>query len=99
MVYILSKLANLNISKYQCNYLNFIPKNPDVSTTNTTKTYYGLAGTTFKKRYGVIEVTYKIEKTMELCKYVWFLRNNNFRFDLKWSIKKKAQVYSAGAKY
>ena len=65
LVYILSTLANLNIRKYQCNYLNFIPKNPDVSTTNTTKTYYGLAGTTFKKRYGVIEVTYKIEKTME----------------------------------
>ena len=34
-----------------------------------------------------------------LSKYVWFLRDNNVRFDLKWSIKKKAQVYSAGAKY
>ena len=28
-----------------------------------------------------------------------FLRDNNVRFDLKWIIKKKAQVYSAGAKY
>ena len=52
-----------------------------------------------RRGMGAIEVTYKIEKTMELCKYVWFLRNNNFRFDLKWSIKKKAKVYSAGAKY
>ena len=34
-----------------------------------------------------------------LSKYVWFLKDNDVRFDLKWSIKKKAQVYTAGAKY
>ena len=30
---------------------------------------------------------------------MWFLKDKYVRFDLKWSIKKKAQVYSAGAKY
>ena len=73
----------------------------DVSTTNTTKTYYGLAGTTFKKRYGGhrSNLQNREDYGTALSKYVWFLRDKNVRFDLKWSIKKKAQVYSAGAKY
>ena len=73
----------------------------DVSTTNTTKTYYGLAGTTFKKRYGGhrSNLQNREDYGTALSKYVWFLRDKNVRFDLKWSIKKKVQVYSAGAKY
>ena len=73
----------------------------DVSTTNVTKTYYGLAGTTFKKRYSGhrSNLENREDNGTALSKYVWFLRDNNARFDLKWSIKKKAKVYSAGAKY
>ena len=73
----------------------------DVSTTNTTKTYYGLAGTTFKKRYGGhrSNLENREDYGTGLSKYVWFLKDKNVTFDLKWSIKKKAQVYSEGAKY
>ena len=72
-----------------------------MSTNRTTKTYYGLAGTTFKKRYGGhrSNLENREDYGTALSKYVWFLRDNNVTFDLKWSIKKKAQVYSAGAKY
>ena len=66
----------------------------DVSTTNTTKTYYGLAGTTFKKRHGGhrSNLENREDNGTALSKYVWFLRDNNARFDLKWSIKKNAKV-------
>ena len=73
----------------------------NVSTNRTTKTYYGLAGTTFKKRYGGrrSNLENREDYGTALSKYLWLLRDNNVTFDLKWSIKKKAQVYSAGAKY
>ena len=72
----------------------------DVSTTNTIKTYYGLA-VQLKKKYSShrSNLQNREDYGTALSKYVWFLKDNNVRFDLKWSIKKKAQVYSAGAKY
>ena len=52
-----------------------------------------------KKLIYIEQVKKKEDYGTALSKYVWFLRDKNVRFDLKWSIKKKAQVYSAGAKY
>jgi hypothetical protein len=73
----------------------------DVSTNRTNKTYYGLAGRTFKKRYGNhrSNLENREDYGTALSKYVWFLMDNNVTFDLKWSIKKKTPVYSEGAKY
>ena len=34
-----------------------------------------------------------------MSKYIWYLRDRNVDYTLEWSIKKKAHVYSAGAKY
>ena len=89
--------------EYPCPLQNRCNEGPlvyqaDVSTNRTTKTYYGLAGTTFKKRYRNHRSNREDYGTA-LSKYVWFLSDDNVTFDLKWSIKKKSQVYSEGAKY
>ena len=34
-----------------------------------------------------------------LSKYIWYLKDRNVNHTLSWSIKKRAYVYSAGAKY
>ena len=73
----------------------------DVTTRNITKTYYGLAGSTFKQRfYGHRRnLIHRDSCGTALSKYIWYLRDRNVNYTLEWSIKKKAHVYSAGAKY
>ena len=73
----------------------------DVETRNITKTYYGLAGSTFKQRYyGHRNNLINRESCgTALSKYIWYLKDRNVTHTLSWSIKKRAHVYSAGAKY
>ena len=73
----------------------------DVTTRNITKTYYGLAGSTFKQRYyGHRNNLLNRESCgTALSKYIWYLKDRNVNYSLTWSIKKKAHVYQAGAKY
>ena len=69
----------------------------DVSTNRTTKTYYGLAGTTFMRRYGNHKSN--LENREDYGTALSNMYDNNVIFDPKWSVKKKAQVYSEGANY
>ena len=69
----------------------------DVSTNRTTQTYYDLAGTTFMRRYGNHKS--KLENKEDYGTALSNMYDNNVIFDPKWSVKKKAQVYSEGAKY
>ena len=73
----------------------------DVATRNITKTYYGLAGSTFKQRYygHRNNLANKESYGTALSKYIWYLRDRNVNYSLSWSIKKRAHVYQAGAKY
>ena len=73
----------------------------DVTTRNITKTYYGLAGSTFKQRYygHKRNLIHRDSCGTALSKYIWYLKDRNVNYTLEWSIKKKAHVYSAGAKY
>ena len=73
----------------------------DVTTRNITKTYQGLAGSTFKQRYygHKRNLIHRDSCGTALSKYIWYLKDRNVNYTLEWSIKNKAHVYSAGAKY
>ena len=68
-----------------------------VTTTQDTKTYIGVSDTEFKKRWYNHKSSFKHEhkkKDTELSKYIWYLKENQFEYDIKWSVLKQASSYS-----
>ena len=71
----------------------------DITTDNDHKFYYGTSETTFKQRIilnhtrDFKHVKYK-HATEQLAKYIWQLKNNNFNYNIKWSIASNVYVYA-----
>ena len=60
-----------------------------------------MTSTSFKERYRNHTKSFKnakYSKETELSKYVWKLKENGRKFNLKWSILKRAAAYSPGGK-
>ena len=69
--------------------------------TNTSETYVGLTGDTFKARFRNHKSNFKIKaQTPEttLSGYVWKLKDSNVSFDVKWKILARARVFNASTK-
>ena len=59
-----------------------------VTSNKEIKEYIGSTGNTFKSRWynhNHSFNTYK-ENSTELAKYIWFLKNNNINYNIKWNI-------------
>ena len=57
--------------------------------TNETKHYFGTCEKNFKERYNNHTASFRSkskEKSTELSKYIWELKNNNIQHNLKWCI-------------
>ena len=69
--------------------------------TNKTKNFYGTCGKSFKERYNNHTAPFRNktkEKSTELSKYIWELKDNNIDYNLKWRIATKAQPYVCGSR-
>ena len=59
---------------------------------NSIKTYLGISEPDFKARYGNHKNSFKYRKNAtktELSKYIWKLKDQNHRYEIKWSIVKQ----------
>ena len=66
----------------------------------TIKTYIGMTSNTFKERYRNHLKSFKhpqYSSETELSKHVWNLKNDGKKFEIKWSIVRRAQAYTPGA--
>ena len=65
-----------------------------------SKTYHGMTGGTFKKRYGghKSDFKHKDKYGTTLSRHIWRLRDINVKYSIKWEIKEKAPIYKPGAK-
>ena len=73
----------------------------DRSDINQTKSYYGTCKNNFKERYNNHSASFKNkskDKSTELSKYIWELKNSSINYDLKWSIACKAHLYTSGTR-
>ena len=73
----------------------------DVSTTNSRRTYIGLASNTFKTWYTVHKSTCtkrEIESSTELSKHIWKLKEEHTPFETSWKIVKQTKPYSPSTK-
>ena len=73
----------------------------EVKTEQNSRTYIGLTSLEFRQRwYGHRQSfnnkTHK--ESTELSKYIWKLKENNTKFDLKWKILKKVKSFENGNK-
>ena len=69
----------------------------EVTTPNTKETYIGLCDTTFKLRYRNHVCSFRNERykhATELSKYIWNLKDQKIKYDIKWRIIKQARSYS-----
>ena len=60
---------------------------------NQAKNYYGTCEKKFKERYSNHTVSFRDkskEKSTELSKYIWELKNSSINYDLNWSIAYKS---------
>ena len=67
----------------------------------STKNYYGTSEGTFKERYNNHTASFRNktkEKSTELSKHIWELKDNNIPYQLKWCIAYKARPYVCGSK-
>ena len=65
------------------------------------KTYTGLTEGTFKQRYNNHQSTFrqrKYEKSTELSKYIWKLKDAKVPHTITWSIHRRATAYTCGSK-
>ena len=79
-----------------CNAQNIVYQ-AEVTTPTTRETYIGLCDTTFKLRYRNHICSFRNERyrnATELSKYVWNLKDQNIKFDIKWRKVKQARSYS-----
>ena len=65
-----------------------------------SKTYHGMTGGTFKKRYGghKSDFKHKDKYGTTLSRHIWRLRDMKVKYSIKWEIKEKAPIYKPGAK-
>ena len=73
----------------------------DRSDINQTKSYYGTCEKNLIERYNNHTASFRNktrEKSTELSKYIWELKNSNTNYDLKWSIACKAHPCTDGTK-
>ena len=73
----------------------------DRSNINQTKNYYGTCEKNFKERYNDHTASFtnkNKEKSTELSKYIWELKNSSINYDLKWSVAYKAHPYTVGTR-
>ena len=71
----------------------------DRSDINQTKSYYGTCEKNFKECYHNHTASFRNktkEKSKELLKYIWELKNCSINYDLKWSIACKTHSYTGG---
>ena len=64
--------------------------------TNKTKHYYGTCEKNFKECYNNHTASLRNknkDKSTELSKYIWELKDNNIQDNLKWCIASKAHLY------
>ena len=83
-----------------CNTESVIYK-ANVVTQKETRTYIGLTGNEFKKRWYRHKESMTKEKykeDTELSKYIWGLKENNIKYDLKWDIIKKVRKMKNGSR-
>ena len=69
--------------------------------TNKTKHYYGTCEKNFKERYNNHTASFRNktkEKSTELSKNIWELKDNNIGHNLKWSITSKAHRFVCGSR-
>ena len=69
--------------------------------TKKTKRYYGTCKKNLKERYSNQTASFRNknkEKSTELSKYIWELKDNNIQHDLKWSITSNAHPYVWGSR-
>jgi hypothetical protein len=67
------------------------------SDSGTTETYVGLTEQEFKSRYRNHTTSFnnkKYKNSTELSKHIWELRDDNTRYDVKWTIISRAPAYS-----
>ena len=78
------------------NFLSFTTKESNP----ISKTYHGMTGGTFKKRYGghKSDFKHKDKYGTTLSRHIWRLRDMNVKYSIKWEIKEKAPIYKPGAK-
>ena len=73
----------------------------DLIDTNKTKHYYGTCEKNFKERYNNHTASFRNknkEKSTELSKYIWELKDNNIEHNVKWRIASKADPYVCGSR-
>ena len=69
--------------------------------TNKTKHYYGTCEKNFKERYNNHTASFRNknkEKSTELSKNIWELKDSNIEHNLKWRIASKAHPYVCGSR-
>ena len=69
--------------------------------TNEIKHYCGTCGKNFKERYNNHTSSFSNknkEKSTELSKYNWELKNNNIQHNLKWRIASRVHSYVCGSR-
>ena len=69
--------------------------------TNKTKHYYGTCEKNFKECYNNHTASLRNknkDKSTELSKYIWELKDNNIQDNLKWCIASKAHLYVCRSK-
>ena len=69
----------------------------EVTTPTTKETYIALCDTTFKLRYRNHVCSFRNERykhATELSKYIWSLKDQNIKYDIKWRKVKQARSYS-----
>ena len=72
-----------------------------VTTEKEKRTYIGLTGNEFKKRWYRHKESMTKEKykeDTELSKYIWGLKENNIKYNLKWDILKKVAKLKNGSR-
>ena len=89
-----------NFVKHQ-NVSKYYDQDCSVQGTNRTKHYYGTCAKNFKERYSNHTASFRNkskEKSTQLSKYIWELKDNNFQHNLKWCIASKARHYVCGSR-
>ena len=72
-----------------------------ISSGNKRDDYYGSCSTAFKKRFNNHSSSFRHqrpEKSIELSKRVWELKNKGHDYQIQWSVIKEAASYCGGAK-
>ena len=85
-----------------CQVREIVYKAEVTSSNHMKMVYYGLAGNSFKERYGGHKNTFKYESkrhATKLAEHIWKLNDNNETWNIKWSIQAKSRKYKPGDKY